>query len=376
MLIFVDWYLPGYKAGGPIQSCANLVAQLKQEYDFSIVCRDSDFTETRPYPGIKSDRWTVIEKGVRIWYISVSELKGTTIKKHLNHNYDVLYLNSLFSRYFTILPLRLNKKIKKVVLAPRGMLGSGALGIKPLKKKLFLAFAKITGLYSGITWQASTVQEEAEIRAVFGTSPHVVTALNLPPLKKLEFHSRKKESGILRLFFLSRISIKKNLLTALDYLSQLKSDETVSLDIIGAVEDKPYWELCLQKINEMKKSKPNVSINVVGPIENKNLQLKLIDYHALILPTQHENFGHVILEALACGCLVIISDQTPWRNLRERKIGWDLSLSEPEKFVSAIEDLVAMKEKEFNELSLNAFKEAEKFYNNKELLDQNRRLFG
>ncbi|CAN5434615.1 hypothetical protein BH10BAC1_BH10BAC1_14720 [soil metagenome] len=26
VLIFIDWYLPGYKAGGPRQSVANLVA--------------------------------------------------------------------------------------------------------------------------------------------------------------------------------------------------------------------------------------------------------------------------------------------------------------------------------------------------------------
>ena len=29
ILIFIDWYLPGYKAGGPVQSVANLVENLK-----------------------------------------------------------------------------------------------------------------------------------------------------------------------------------------------------------------------------------------------------------------------------------------------------------------------------------------------------------
>ena len=49
ILIFIDWYLPGYKAGGPIQSVANLVANLKEEFEFSIVTRDTDYCEKLPY---------------------------------------------------------------------------------------------------------------------------------------------------------------------------------------------------------------------------------------------------------------------------------------------------------------------------------------
>ena len=37
ILVFIDWYLPGYRAGGPIQSIANLVNHLDDELDISIV---------------------------------------------------------------------------------------------------------------------------------------------------------------------------------------------------------------------------------------------------------------------------------------------------------------------------------------------------
>ncbi len=32
--LFIDWYLPGFRAGGPIQSMANLVAHLSSDFRF------------------------------------------------------------------------------------------------------------------------------------------------------------------------------------------------------------------------------------------------------------------------------------------------------------------------------------------------------
>jgi hypothetical protein len=37
ILIFVDWFEPGFKAGGPIQSCRNLVESLGDDFDFYLV---------------------------------------------------------------------------------------------------------------------------------------------------------------------------------------------------------------------------------------------------------------------------------------------------------------------------------------------------
>ena len=46
----------------------------------------------------------------------------------------------------------------------------------------------------------------------------------------------------------------------------------------------------------------------------------------MILPTHGESFGHIIVEAWAAGCPVLISDRTPWRELREQGVGWDVPL--------------------------------------------------
>jgi hypothetical protein len=57
ILIFIDWFLPGYKAGGPISSNANLIAHLGLEYKFFVITRNTDYCETKPYENIAPLAW-------------------------------------------------------------------------------------------------------------------------------------------------------------------------------------------------------------------------------------------------------------------------------------------------------------------------------
>ena len=81
ILVFIDWYLPGYRGGGPIQSCANLIAHLNDNYDFYVVTRDTDYCETQPYQGIKSNEWNTLSNGTKVFYISSDNVKASTINK-------------------------------------------------------------------------------------------------------------------------------------------------------------------------------------------------------------------------------------------------------------------------------------------------------
>ena len=42
ILAAIDWYLPAYRAGGPIRSLSNVVAALGGDIDFRIVCGNRD----------------------------------------------------------------------------------------------------------------------------------------------------------------------------------------------------------------------------------------------------------------------------------------------------------------------------------------------
>src|SRR5688572_32561621 len=137
VLIFIDWYLPGVNAGGPVRTCANMVDRLKDTFDFRIVTRDTDLKSTTPYSTVKKNEWNTREDGSLVYYFSNNQLNYKNIKKLLlEEKPDAIHFNSMYSFYFTMLPLMAVRNLRlptKLVLGPRGMLSKGALEIKPLK---------------------------------------------------------------------------------------------------------------------------------------------------------------------------------------------------------------------------------------------------
>ena len=52
-----------------MRSMSNMVNQLKSDYDFSIITRDTDYLQDEPYANIKSDSWNNMD-GVQVYYCS------------------------------------------------------------------------------------------------------------------------------------------------------------------------------------------------------------------------------------------------------------------------------------------------------------------
>ena len=61
VVVFIDWFLPAFKAGGPIQSVANLIDHLGSEICISIVTSDRDLGDAIPLPGIDLNKWIAKE---------------------------------------------------------------------------------------------------------------------------------------------------------------------------------------------------------------------------------------------------------------------------------------------------------------------------
>jgi glycosyltransferase involved in cell wall biosynthesis len=81
----------------------------------------------------------------------------------------------------------------------------------------------------------------------------------------------------------------------------------------------------------------------------------LAQHHLFFLPTHGENFGFVIVEALLAGCPVLISDQTPWRDLQTKGIGWEFPLLERQRFREALQACIDMDQAAFSALSKQAW---------------------
>jgi glycosyltransferase involved in cell wall biosynthesis len=174
----------------------------------------------------------------------------------------------------------------------------------------------------------------------------------------------------LKLVLLARISSEKNTLGALEILMHVKSP--VELDWYGKEYDQEYFRKCQETILLLPE---HIEVNLKGSISPSAIPSVLENYHFLFLPTLGENFGHSILESLISACPVIISDQTPWRNLEEKGIGWDISLADTSKFIEAIEKAASMDQADYSRMSEAAFDFAKSFIENPAVLEANRKLF-
>jgi len=372
ILVFIDWYEPGFRAGGPIRSVANMVRRLP--YDFSIVTRNHDHHDTTPYLGVPTGKWVRMSDNVRVIYLDKERLRAKTFQKIAKTEYfDRIYLNSLFSYYFSIIPLRTFGKARqreRIVLAPRGMLKKGAMSIKSPKKKIFLLLAKLTGLYKGITWHATSEQEKREIQEAFGKKVRVKVAPNLVAIPENTPPKRPKESGVLRLVSVARVSPEKNIHESLRYLHDTSKKGKIEYHIYGTIQDEKYLEQC----KKIAAGLSHVEVKFFGALEYTNVAATVAQYDFFYLPTLGENYGHAIVEALLTGTPVIISDKTPWRNLEKKRAGWDLK-NDRILFNQVLNHCMSLSDNEYQLLSRGALLFGQSIAINEEEFKKNFNLF-
>ena len=374
ILLFVDWYEPGYKAGGPIRSCVNFARHMRDAYRVYIFTSDRDLGSIAPYEHIRTDEWTGGEGDISIYYCSPANLGWRTIHRQMRQIApDFVYLNSMFSPRFSIYPLlidTLHGLKNRIVLSPRGMLKSSAIRFKPARKKLFIAGIRGLGIHRKITFLASDETERTDIRQYFGPRVRVDLISNFPAALPEPSPITEKARGELSMIFVGRIHPIKNLDYLLTVLREVKGK--IQLTIVGSREEEAFWSACQVLIRDLP---PGATATYMGAIPNDELAAVIARHHIFVLPTKGENFGHAIFEALALGKPVLISDQTPWKGLAAAGAGWDLPLDRPETFRQALEEAVAFDQQEYTGRCGQTRKFVEAYMRNSDLKEKYQKLF-
>lgn len=378
ILAFTRYYLPGFRAGGPVRSISNLAERLGEEFDFRIVTTDRDKGDTQRYPVAIPGEWVQIGKA-RARYLETSRISLLSLRQLINETpHDLIYLNSFFDPRFTLRVL-VNRLIGRIpgaplVIAPRGEFSPGALALKNLKKQIYLNLARKIGLYQNIRWQASSETEALDILRNLGPTAEgqIQVAMNLAPLVDTEDAAEIVDSvrTPLRVCFLSRISPMKHLDFALRVLAKVQTPVTFS--IYGPVDSPAYWSECQLLISKLPE---RIEVTYHGEVRPSDVVDTLSTQDLFFLPTRGENFGHVIHEALRAGLPVLISDQTPWRDLEEKGVGWALPLDEIEPYVRAIMEVTNWSRAKRVECFTQARRYARDFDSDRDSLSANRRLF-
>jgi glycosyltransferase involved in cell wall biosynthesis len=291
-------------------------------------------------PSTERRGW-ITEGALSTRYVKVGRSSGAGLREILRTtHHDLLVLNGFFDREFTIPALVLRRlgliPRRPTILSPRGEFSAGALELKRARKRAYLTAVAKLGLIDDVWLHATGEDEAKEIRSACPWARRIAVAPNIRVLRPLPATGRSDSAnGRLRLVFLSRIDRMKNLDYALQVLARISVPAV--LDIYGPISDAAYWNECERMITSLPE---RVEARYRGAIPNEAVCATLAGYDLFLLPTKGENFGHAIFDGLEAGVPVLISDQTPWRDLGDA--GYALPLAQPAVFQIAIEQFARL----------------------------------
>ncbi len=374
VLLFIDWFLPGTASGGPVRSLTNMMNHMEAYLDFKVITRNTDYVSSKPYSEVSSNEWNRIFSNVEVFYLSKEEITLAKFKKLIKGtNFDVVYVNGIYSPLFSILPLiALRHSQQKIIVGARGMLNPQAFSVKGFKKRSFISIMKLFKFYKNVVFHATNEDEKKHIKHRIAIDNQIVVAPNFPrKLGKIENDVKAKIPGHANFVNVARISIEKGTLYMLKLLTEINNGK-ITLDIYGPVYDKEYWKQCK---DIMSKLPDNINVNYKGAIDGHEIPNVLSNSHFFIMPSEGENFGHSIIEAMSAGLPVLISDNTPWKNLEAKRVGWDIKLGDTAKYIDSINKCLNMNQDEYSEFSNSSFHYAQEIINDNSVLKANKRLF-
>lgn len=246
---------------------------------------------------------------------------------------DVIHLHGVFNITSTIslLMWRFFASNKKVICTVHGELNPNALQFSSKKKIPTLWLYR--QWYKKILFHTTSDQENKDVMSYF-KNPET---LNIPNLMQPEARltiSKKKQ-----LLFMGRIHEIKALHKFLEalHLSTLFKNSDFTFDIAGSYEERhlEYFQSLQKHIQDLGIED---KVNFSGHISGKEKEIKYAESYFLILPSETENFGNVVVEALNQGTPVLAALGTPWKILEEYKCGFhtDNSPAILAKFIDAI----------------------------------------
>ena len=285
----------------------------------------------------------------------------------VSNNYQILHQHGLF------LPISIFSKSLnniKIIINPHGYLEPEKLKVSSVKKKIALWLFERKNLHNCHCLIACSKQEAISLRDWGLTQPIAILPNGIDDSilvktrtlsKKLDFKTKYKINENSKvLLFLSRVHPFKGLELLLE-----------SILIVQKELRNSNWVLVIagpDELNHTKKLKLFVNhhkinniVKFVGPQYNNDKLSAIDSADCFILPSKGENFGIVIIEALARGIPVISTKNTPWSELVDYNCGWWINRTKEDLIVMLI-NLFKMDNKSLSEMGKNGVSLVEKKY--------------
>lgn len=260
-----------------------------------------------------------------------------------NSDYDIYHTNGMWMHINHSTCAIAREKKKPYVITPHGMLYPEAIRRNYWKKWPLRKLWFDKDIRNAAVIHVTCEAEMNHIRALGYRGPVALIGnpVFVPDYTKEIFETRATEHhSFLGVAFLGRLHPRKKVENLLSGVS-LTQRRDIDVYIIGKGDES--YEKYLR--NEAKRLGLSQQVHFLGFLNgfDKYAQLGLID--CLFVPSDMENFGMIIPEALIVGTPVMASLGTPWKALNDERCGWWTDNS-PESIAQVIKSLTSMSAEE------------------------------
>ncbi len=281
-------------SGGPLMSCDGVI----REDDFVKVCW---FDNRTPYGYSRPMRDFVRQE----------------------REYDLYHTHGLWVHVNHLTGAEARRKNKPYVMSPHGMLYPQALARSRWKKKLLL-FLWFRRDLAGAACVHCTCDEEMRHYRRLGYRNPVAVVPNPVPVPDYVTQwqtdpeiGRSRQAGR-RLGFLGRFHPRKRVERLIEAWSRVQEDCGDGELVLIGTGDESYIQSLKALVHRLGLN----NVTFTGQLDGQEKFAAVAQLRALFVPSDFENFGMIVPEALMVGTPVMASLGTPWQELETHQCGW------------------------------------------------------
>jgi len=315
ILHYTPAYPPAWKTGGPVRSVSQICEGLAAlGHDVTVLTTNVELEDNLDIvPGRPQER-----NGVKVTYFSMKKgLSGirsadleATVRKRVAE-FDLVHVTGVWQPTSMAACRAAKKAGVPYVISPRGALGDYSWTQKPWKKIPYWWLYERKNCCDAAVMHYTTIMEEMECRRfkLPGQSALIPNSVGLgfwtyDADAAQRWRSKNNIPVDMKLLLnAGRLHHKKGLDLLPEALAGL-TDSNWKMIFVGSDDDGTKGAL----ITEFNKRGLSERILFIDTIPPEELRALYSAADLFLLPSRHENFGNVVIEALSCRCPVIISD--------------------------------------------------------------------
>lgn len=324
-------YKPAYIYGGPTMSVAKLAEELvKVKQDVVVLTTTANGAEELP---VKTGEAQIVD-GVNVHYFKRLTKDHTHFSPallwHLHHllsaekeEIPVVHIHAWWNLVSLLSCAIAHLHGAKTIVSPRGMLTQYTLGNRNGKIKKLMHRLIGKPLLAKCHIHATSLQEQHDVAAVTPyKSCTVIPNFVALPTTTVTQHRNTTQFNML---FLARIEEKKGLDILFEALAQLSIPYHLRIAGTGS-------ESYISKLKTLA-TQLNINKNItwLGHVSNTEKFKLLAQQQLMVLTSANENFANVVIESLAVGTPVLVSNKVGLSNyIEDKNLGWVVNLQPTE----------------------------------------------